>query len=59
MVPVALIGTREVLPMHSLTFHRGPVKLRIGEPIATEGMTTRQRVELTATLRQKIVEMLG
>jgi 1-acyl-sn-glycerol-3-phosphate acyltransferase len=59
MVPVALIGTREVLPMHSLTFHRGPVKLRIGSPIPTEGLTTRQRVELTATLRQKIVEMLG
>jgi hypothetical protein len=35
------------------------VKLRIGEPIPTEGLTTRERGELTATLRQKIVEMLG
>ena len=59
MVPVALIGTREVLPMHSLTFHRGRVTLRIGQPIPTEGLTTRQRGELTAALRQKIVEMLG
>jgi len=32
---------------------------RIGEPIATDGMTTHQRAELTAEVRQTIVEMLG
>jgi len=30
----------------------------VGEPISTEGMTTHQRAELTAAVRQKIVEML-
>jgi 1-acyl-sn-glycerol-3-phosphate acyltransferase len=58
LVPIALIGTRAILPMHSLTFHRGRVKVRIGRPIPTEGMTTHQRGELTASARQKIVEML-
>ncbi len=58
VVPMAMIGMRGILPIHSLTFHRGPVTLRIGEPISTEGMTTHQRAELTAAVRQKIVEML-
>ena len=57
LVPVALIGTRAILPMHSLTFHRGPVKVRIGQPIPAEGLTTQERGELTAQARQKIVEM--
>jgi len=59
VVPLAMIGMRGILPMHSLTFHRGSVTLRIGEPISTDGMTTHQRAELTAAVRQKIVEMLG
>ena len=58
VVPLAMIGLRNILRMHTLTFHRGPVILRIGEPISTAGMTTHQRAELTAILRQKIVEML-
>jgi len=58
VVPLAMIGMHGILPMHSLTFHRGHVTLRIGEPISTEGMTTHQRAELTAAVRQKIVEML-
>lgn len=56
---MAMIGMHGILPMHSLTFHRGHVTLRIGEPISTEGMTTHQRAELTAAMHRKIVEMLG
>jgi 1-acyl-sn-glycerol-3-phosphate acyltransferase len=59
IVPMAMIGMHGILPMHSLTFHRGHVTLRIGEAISTEGMTTHQRAELTADVRQKIVEMLS
>ena len=58
VVPMATIGMHEILPMHSFTFHRGQVTLRIGEPIPTAGMTTHQRGELTALAREKIVEML-
>jgi len=58
IVPMAMVGMRQILRMHTLTFHRGPVTLRIGEPIPTDGMTTHQRAELTARSRQKIVEML-
>ena len=59
VVPLALIGTREVLPMGSGTFHRHPVRLLIGDPIATEGMAIRERRALTQLARERIVEMLG
>jgi 1-acyl-sn-glycerol-3-phosphate acyltransferase len=58
VVPLAMIGLRNILKMHTLTFHRGSVTLRIGQPISTAGMTTHQRAGLTAQMRQKIVEML-
>ncbi len=59
IVPMALIGIREVLPMHSLVFHPARVKLRIGEPISTEGLKTRDRAALTETLRERVVALLA
>ena len=58
VVPMALIGTREVLPMNSQVFHRGPVLLRIGEPIPTAGLTIRDRETITRAIRTQIEEML-
>jgi len=58
VVPLAMIGLRNILRMHTLTFHRGKVTLRIGQPISTEGMTTHDRAKLTAAVRQKVIEML-
>jgi 1-acyl-sn-glycerol-3-phosphate acyltransferase len=59
IVPVALVGTRDVLAMHSATFHAAPVTLRIGEPIATSGLTLRDRGTLTDRVREDVVRMLG
>jgi 1-acyl-sn-glycerol-3-phosphate acyltransferase len=59
IVPLAIIGTREVLPMHGKKITRGRVRLIIGEPIPTAGLTIRNRDELTATVRNRIVQMLG
>ena len=59
IVPIALVGTRRILAMGSATFHSGPVKVRISEPIPTGGMSLRDRGELTATIRERIVSMLG
>jgi len=58
MVPIALIGTREILAMGSATFHRGRARIRVGEPISTEGMHSHDRGKLTEAARGKIVEML-
>ena len=59
LVPMALIGTREVLPMHGKIFRAGTVRLRIGEPIPTEGRTMKERELLTNMLRERIVELLN
>lgn len=59
LVPVGVVGTREVLPMDSLLVRGGEVKLRIGEPLATEGLTARDHHALTHTLRERVVELAG
>ena len=59
MVPLALIGTRQVLPMGSATFRRGRVRLRIGQPIPTTGLGLRDRQKLTEAAREQVAAMLG
>jgi 1-acyl-sn-glycerol-3-phosphate acyltransferase len=59
LVPVALVGTREVLAMGSATVHAAPVTLRIGEPIPVAGLTLRDREELTEQAREQVVQMLA
>ena len=58
IVPMALVGTREILAMHSKTFRPGPVTLRIDDPISTDGLKLGDRGELTAQLRQRVVALL-
>jgi 1-acyl-sn-glycerol-3-phosphate acyltransferase len=58
LVPIALLGTREVLPMGSGVFHRGPVRLCIGDPIPTLGLVLKDRGQLTADARARVVQML-
>jgi 1-acyl-sn-glycerol-3-phosphate acyltransferase len=57
IVPMALIGTYELLPMHTSHFRPRPVKLVIGEPIDPAGYTIRQTDELTARLRTEILKL--
>ncbi|RRA48198.1 1-acyl-sn-glycerol-3-phosphate acyltransferase [Acidipila sp. EB88] len=54
IIPMALIGTHELLPMHSKTFYPVPVVLAVGEPISTEGRTAREVDALTAELARAI-----
>ena len=54
IVPMALIGTHELLPIHTSEFHPVPVTLAVGEPIATEGFSIRQTNELTERMREAI-----
>ena len=59
VVPLALVGTRAVLPMHSTQVHPGPVKIRIGDPIETAGLKLGDRNELSDRLRQEIARLTG
>jgi len=57
IIPMALIGTYELLPMHSMEFHPVPVTLAVGEPIDTTGYTIKQVDELTARISQEICRL--
>jgi 1-acyl-sn-glycerol-3-phosphate acyltransferase len=57
VVPLAISGTREILAMHSATFHRGKVTLRVGDPIDTAGRTDRKNISEAA--RESVQAMLG
>ena len=54
LVPLTLIGTYELLPIHVYALKPRPVKLIVGEPIATAGMSTRDAEALTDRLRAVI-----
>jgi 1-acyl-sn-glycerol-3-phosphate acyltransferase len=58
VVPLAISGTREILAMHSATFHRGSVTVRVGDPISTDGLTLHDRKTVTETARECVVAML-
>jgi 1-acyl-sn-glycerol-3-phosphate acyltransferase len=59
LVPVALLGSHRIMPMGSMTIRGGRVKLRIGEPIPTKGMTLKDRGTLSEAAREQVTRMLG
>lgn len=59
VVPIALTGGYDLLPMHSHHFFPVPLTLTAGEPIDTKGMTLRQADELTGRVRCSIQNLLG
>ena len=59
VVPIALSGVYDLLPMHASHFFPCEVTLAACEPIDTAGMTIRQTDELTERIRTAIAEMLA
>jgi 1-acyl-sn-glycerol-3-phosphate acyltransferase len=58
LVPIALKGTREILPFGSAHVRSGYVTMRIGDPIPTGQAQIRDRMRVTAELRERIVSLL-
>jgi 1-acyl-sn-glycerol-3-phosphate acyltransferase len=54
VVPIALSGVYDLLPMHTRHFYPANLTLSAGEPIDTTGMTVRQTDELTLKIRNAI-----
>ena len=54
LVPLTLVGTYELLPMRVYTLRPRPLKLVVGEPISTVGMTTREADALTQRVFEEI-----
>ena len=59
LIPMALCGVYELLPIHTCHFYPGELTLTVGEAIETAGMTMRQADELTAQLRKSVEKLLG
>jgi 1-acyl-sn-glycerol-3-phosphate acyltransferase len=56
LVPLTLVGTYELLPIHVYALRPRPLKLIVGEPISTEGMTGKDAEALTERLKAVIYE---
>jgi 1-acyl-sn-glycerol-3-phosphate acyltransferase len=59
VVPVAIVGMRELLPMGAAHIRSGKVVLRVGDPIPTIGMASSDRLELTGRLYREVSRLLG
>jgi len=59
LVPIALSGVYDLLPIHTRHLYPGELTLSVGEPIDTRGVTPRQVDELTFRLRSEIEALLA
>lgn len=58
IVPVGLAGTRAVIPMGSGVVRPGRVVVRVGDPIPTEGLTLKDRQQLTDRVRESVAALI-
>jgi 1-acyl-sn-glycerol-3-phosphate acyltransferase len=59
LVPIALSGVYDLLPIHTRHLFPGELRLTAGEAIDTTGMTVRQTEELTERLKAAIQALSG
>ena len=59
VVPIGLVNTKAVLPMHSLLLRPGKIEIHVGDPIETAGMTPRDRGQLNEILYRQVAELAG
>lgn len=57
VVPVALVGTYELLPMNTYHIKSRPLEMRVGEPISTSGMTLRDMDALSDRVKTAMEEL--
>jgi 1-acyl-sn-glycerol-3-phosphate acyltransferase len=57
IVPMAVVGTFEVLPMNSLHIRPGPLELVVGEPISTAGYGLRDMDGVAARVQRAVEDL--
>jgi 1-acyl-sn-glycerol-3-phosphate acyltransferase len=57
VVPVALVGTYELLPMDTFHIKCRPLEMRIGEPISTAGLKAHDQEALSAKVHKAVQEL--
>ena len=58
ILPVAIQGSFDVIPKSSLGIRPGPVKVVIGKPIPTQGLTMKEKESLLNNTQQAVQTML-
>lgn len=58
LVPMALTGVYDLLPIHTRHLYPGELTVTVGEPIETKGLSVRQTEELNTRLREAIEGLL-
>lgn len=56
-MPVALVGTYELLPMNTYHIKCRPLEMRVGEPISTAGMTMRDLETVSARVKKAMEDL--
>ena len=59
ILPVAIVGTFDVFPANAKRVKPGPVTIKVGTPILTEGLTVREKDRLLNESREQILSMLN
>ena len=57
IVPVALVGTYELLPMNTYHIKCRPLGMRVGEPISTAGLTMRDMEVVSAKVKKAMEDL--
>jgi 1-acyl-sn-glycerol-3-phosphate acyltransferase len=57
IVPIALVGTYELLPMDTYHIKCRPLEMRVGEPISTAGMTMRDLETVSERVKKAMEEL--
>jgi len=57
IVPVALVGTYELLPMNTYHIKCRPLEMRVGEPISTAGLKMKDMEEVSAKVRKAMEDL--
>jgi len=57
IVPIALVGTYELLPMDTYHIKSRPLEMRVGEPISTAGLTMRDLEALSARVQRAMEDL--
>jgi 1-acyl-sn-glycerol-3-phosphate acyltransferase len=57
VVPIALVGTYELLPMDTYHIKCRPLEMRVGEPISTAGLTLRDMDALSAKVQAALEKL--
>lgn len=58
LLPIGLVGTRQVLPMHSLGVRPGLVRIRIGDVIETRDLPLSARAQVSERARDQVAALI-